>query len=569
MDSHNSPQNAVAAIRISSVKQGLQGDSPEDQKQQIDRYAQARNITVKKYFVFMESASKDEQPVQEAINYCMDEKNDIQCFIIKSIDRFTRGGSYLYDHLKRQLELADVQLLDIYGIISNTNINTLEHLGVEYTWSKYSPTKKAEILEAERAKDEMRDIMTRMIGAEIRYVRMGYRVRRAPYGYMNQKVETEHGKRVILVPGPEESVWIKRMYDLKLRGTLNDPQIVDELNKLGFRTRTIHKRDPNNRTKIIGERGNKPITIKQFWRYIRNPIYAGVNVEKWTNYKPVRGNFEGIVSIEEFNQANRTKVALVEVDGELKLIKGKVPSHLAKKLHKNPKFPYRKYILCPECNKPLSGSASRGRNGTYYPSYHCARKGHYFRVPKGEFMKQLKKFVGKLDITPEYVEDLCQAVLEVWDHRQKDLHAESDQLDKKISELKNHTISLVEKIKLLSSATAISYIEKELEETEEKIAAFELEKQNKSKKQIDIERVLEKARYYMNHMDELIFKGKDQLKNAEYFKLIFSKPPTYEEIILRNARLSQYIALKSKYEDNKGQLVTPAGFEPAIFRMRT
>jgi len=33
------PENAVAAIRISSVKQGLQGDSPEHQKEQIERFA--------------------------------------------------------------------------------------------------------------------------------------------------------------------------------------------------------------------------------------------------------------------------------------------------------------------------------------------------------------------------------------------------------------------------------------------------------------------------------------------------------------------------------------------------
>src|ERR1035437_4797344 len=107
-------ENAVAAIRISSLKQGLQGDSPEAQKEQIEQYAKSRNITVKKYFIFMESASKEEQPVQEAIDYCKSPKNDIQLFVIKSIDRFTRGGSYLYNHLKMQLERYGVKLVDIY-----------------------------------------------------------------------------------------------------------------------------------------------------------------------------------------------------------------------------------------------------------------------------------------------------------------------------------------------------------------------------------------------------------------------------------------------------------------------
>ena len=121
-------ENAIAAIRISSLKQGLEGDSPEAQKEQIERFALMRNIKVKKFFIFMESASKEEQPVQEAIDYCKNPKNNIQLFIIKSIDRFTRGGSYLYDHLKMQLENHKVQLVDIYGIIGGKDVNTLEHL---------------------------------------------------------------------------------------------------------------------------------------------------------------------------------------------------------------------------------------------------------------------------------------------------------------------------------------------------------------------------------------------------------------------------------------------------------
>ena len=46
-------ENAVAAIRVSSLKQGLQGDSPEAQKEQIERFAESHNIHVKKFFIFM------------------------------------------------------------------------------------------------------------------------------------------------------------------------------------------------------------------------------------------------------------------------------------------------------------------------------------------------------------------------------------------------------------------------------------------------------------------------------------------------------------------------------------
>ena len=86
--------NAVAVMRVSSEKQGFDGDSIEHQKDQIDLYASTRNIIIKKYFIFIESASKEQQPIQEAIDYCANPKNNIQLFIIKSIDRFTRGGAY-------------------------------------------------------------------------------------------------------------------------------------------------------------------------------------------------------------------------------------------------------------------------------------------------------------------------------------------------------------------------------------------------------------------------------------------------------------------------------------------
>ncbi len=174
---------AVAAIRVSSTRQGIDGDSPEAQKEQIEQFAANKGWVIKKFFVFLESASKEQQPMQEAIDYCKDPANGIDCFIIKSIDRFTRGGSLSYDLLKTQLEAAKVNLVDIYGIISANQVNTLEHLGVEYKWSTYSPSKKSEILEAERSKDELRDIMTRMVGAEIRYTRLGYWMRMPPYGY--------------------------------------------------------------------------------------------------------------------------------------------------------------------------------------------------------------------------------------------------------------------------------------------------------------------------------------------------------------------------------------------------
>ena len=256
------PQKAVAAIRVSTTRQGVQGDSPEAQKEQIKRFAATRNMNVIKFFEFLESGSQEKQPMQKAVDYCAARK-DVELFIVKSIDRFTRGGSYTYSALKMQLEACDVRLVDIYGIIGSQKVNTLEHLGVSYKWSVYDPTKNSEILEAERASDEKRDIMSRMVGAEVRYARLGYWVRRSPLGFVNKNVETMHGKRCVLEPHATECKWILKMFELRARGTVKDQDIVDEVNKLGFKTRVVLVRSPENRTRIIGRKGGEKLRSRK------------------------------------------------------------------------------------------------------------------------------------------------------------------------------------------------------------------------------------------------------------------------------------------------------------------
>ena len=564
MNDFPAQENAVAAIRISSIKQGLQGDSPEAQKEQIERFAATHNINIRKFFVFIESASKEQQPIQEAIDYCKNPKNDIQLFIIKSIDRFTRGGSYSYDHLKMQLTRYGVRLVDIYGIIGAKDVNTLEHLGVEYNWSVYSPTKKSEILEAERAKDEMRDIMSRMIGAEIRYVRMGYRVRRAPFGYINEKVETSHGKRVVLAPHPEESVWIINMFKLRIRGDLTDNEIVDEINKMGFQTRFFNKRGAQDKKAIVGQIGGKKLNIKQFWRFIYNPIYAGVNIEKWTQGKAIKGNFEGLVSIDDFNKANRGKHTLVEKNGEIQFYKQRPPEHLLIKGVRNKDFPFKKYVMCPHCAKPLFGSASRGKSGKYYPAYHCNKRGHYFRVSKPDFDTTIEDFVKGLKITPEYAEKLTSTVLSEWDKRQADTNEYKTVIQNKIAELESSAKLIAKKIRVLNSETAIRYVEEDLEKIENEKAQLQKQLHKKEQETIDIEEVTAIIKYFLEHLEFLLLDSQKPEKAASLFSLIFQLAPTYEELTSGTPQLAPFIALKDDLEVSENHLVTPRGIEPLL-----
>lgn len=527
-----SGHSAVAAIRVSTTKQGTDGDSPEAQKEQIQRFAELKGITIKQYFIFLESASKELQPMQQVVDFCKDPKNDVDLFIIKSIDRFTRGGSYSYDQMKNQLDKVCVSLVDIYGVISNEKVNTLDHLGFEYKWSVYSPSKKTEMLEAERSKDELRDIMSRMIGAEIRYTQLGYWMRQPPYGYISEKIETRNGKRCILQPHPTESVFVQRMYELRARGTMSDQAIVDEINTQGFTTRVRYIRDPADRTKVISQTGGTQLTVKAMQKLMRNPIYAGINEEKWTGDKPVRCIFDGLVSVEQFNQAHQGKMGISENgDGKITIYRKKPPEHLINKGVRNEEFAYRKYVLCPDCRRPLLGSASRGKSGKHYPAYHCSNYGHYFRVPKEKFEESVVNFISTLVYDQETIDRVIEVISAEWQKRETQKLEAAQALNERVTQLKAEARLAMTKIKLLSTETAIKYMEEDIMRIEKQINALEAQKASSvTNEKADMGTVLARVRKLLEHPVEIYHKQIDPIKKAQFFALLFEKKPTYYDL---------------------------------------
>ncbi len=114
----------------------------------------------------MESASKEGQPVQETVDYCKNSKHNIQLFTVKSTDRFTRGGSYFYDHLEMQYTRYGVQLVTIFTSLSAASRLTPLTFGCCVLMERIFSNNESSDLESERANDEIRDILSRMIGAQ-------------------------------------------------------------------------------------------------------------------------------------------------------------------------------------------------------------------------------------------------------------------------------------------------------------------------------------------------------------------------------------------------------------------
>ena len=223
--------------------------------------------------------------------------------------------------------------------------------------------------------------------------------------------------RVILTPHEIEASWFIKMFELRVQGNFTDNEIVSEINKMGFKSRRVKKHDRHDKTKVVGYGGEKPLTLKQFQRYIQNPIYAGVNTERWTNGQPIKEKFDGLVSVDTFNKANRGKTVIVEESGEVRIYKGDVPLWRLRKQKENPLYPYKQQVLCPICRKPLLGSASRSKSGKHIPRYHCARGHKFWSINSIEFNKTIEAFVKNIKFSEAYRKRFKEIVLEEWEKR--------------------------------------------------------------------------------------------------------------------------------------------------------
>lgn len=520
----------LLAVRVSSGKQKRDGDSPEEQRQRGENLARNQNIDIADTIVLVESASHEDQPMQEIVEYCRAHP-EIQVVLIKAIDRFTRGGAEAYIKLKEQLDRLGVELLDTFGIIDPRTVNTLDHTGFSYYWSQHRPSFKSEILEAEHAKDELRDIMTRMIGAEIRYTQLGYWMRQPPYGFMSETIETNHGKRVVLKRHPEEAPFVERLFEMRKQGIYSSQEIADELNRLGFKTRETYVRDKYDRSIIKRIYGGKPMDVKMVDRYAHRLIYAGIIKEKWTNDKPIKAQFEGLVSPEDFNQANHGKLVIsIAANNEVTVHHKLPPKWQQVKRAINPKFPYKKVIGCPYCRKALSGSAARGKLGKYYPAYHCSRDGHYFRVPQAEFDARIDKVVKSIEVAPEHIDKLLAMIAESWQAQGQQSIQDDRKLLEQRTALEAQIRVTVDRMKVVTSETAIKYMEEDIVSAEKQIKELDVQLADKSENAVDIDLILQYAKYLLKHLSELLLDLSNPLRKAAFLGIIFNDMPSYADL---------------------------------------
>ena len=156
----------------------------------------------------------------------------------------------------------------------------------------------------------------------------------------------------------------------------------------------------------------------------------------------------------------------------------------------------------------------------------------------------------------------------LWNKRKNDIVDESQQRENKLQTLKDSAKNIVHKIAIVSSDTAIKYLEEDLLKIETEIKELEQTKDEKKTKEINMEVVMAYVEYFLENLEFLLLESSDKLKRAAYFGLLFDEAPTYQEILSGTPRLAPFIRPK---DDLKASLLSkcdPTGSRIPVCRMR-
>lgn len=459
----------------------------------------------KKWYIVKEwalgfSGRTDTQVFEEQLAYIDAHPGGAQFYLFRAIDRFTRKGCLGYELMRSELEKRGIQMVDSYNIIQPPT-NTLKDLGFEYDWSKLRPSEISEVVLATVYKQQVTGILTQLIGQEIRLTQRGYKVREAVDGYVNSRIVGDDGKkRTIQVRDPERAPFYEEMFALRASGLYSDKEIVKHVNAKGFRTRFFNKWNREH-TEVIGQGGGHRLTVKRLQEKISRPIYAGVVVEKWTNNLPVRAQYEGLISIEQFNQANRGKVYIKELPGGgLQMLYDYHPDRkIERRTRYNSAFPYKNAVLCPICHKPFLGSFSRSKSGKRVPYYHCSRGHKRIGVPRDTFDAAVEKYVRSLRFKPEIILSLNAVLLDRYREEHSKALEEASAIGHGVAELEDKKAQAVRSFIAATNDMLKREIEKEIEAIETDIINSKSVRNTLEVQERDIHRFVRRAKYIMEH----------------------------------------------------------------------
>lgn len=341
-------ERAIAYIRVSTDRQARDGSSLDTQERRIREYARQKQYQLIQLFMEEgETAKTDKRPVLQAmLVFAKEHRREIQVLIFPKIDRFSRYTED-YFYLRRYFRNLEIR-------IESTDERFDDSPAGRYMESILAAQAQFDNdVRAERTKSGLREAVLQGRGI---WLLRGYR--RAML----------HG-RATLEPDPKKAPLIAEAFTRLASGAF----------------------ESNEARRWLASRGI-PMPRSSFHFMIRNKAYIGVieasglSVRAMPPYLP-------LVSDAVFAKAQAA------------IRPRKLPQTYQTD---HPDFPLRGTLRC-QCGQFLTGGWAHGRSARYpyYRCQQCRRVNLRKAIVEQAYADQLAQFSGRLDLTPELLEELA------------------------------------------------------------------------------------------------------------------------------------------------------------------
>lgn len=528
------PNIAVAYIRVSDDGQ-IDNESLTTQKQLIQQYADRNGLEIIRWFgdegKSAKSVSKRDD-MMIMLNYCAANKGQIGYALFYNMKRASRDAPSYYADFKTILTGLGMAVRSATEHIDDTPAGRFIEGVLVLNGQLDNETKGV------TTTDNMQSV------ARQGWYQHGYLI-----GYDLKRIKVGIKKKHTTLKRNRDWEKVRDLFETYARGDFTQADIKRMAKEKGLK---------NFQGKYPDDNG--------IYRMLTQPAYAGYICSKHTNWEMYEGKHlkEAIVDLETFQRVQQVINAQSRNRTGTKVIVA------------NELFPLKRFVRCFNCNNYLYASSPKTGGGkSYSPRYHCARKQCVGVVPSISASKANEAFNQLLsDIQP--AESTLKLYKEILN---RTAMKQLDNLNSRLSTLRN-ALSLLDEERSIAMRRW-NKGEMDTEDKDEIIIRVEADRFEKKDQiaNLETQQAIKKSQidYAMNFMHDAykLWLDADVDLRQKFQKAIFPEGVVLDTKTLKFGTqtispLYRYILNKKDLSiSEKSLVVTPAGFEPAIFWMRT
>ena len=510
--------DAVHYGRVSSKSQTERGDGLNSQETRCRAYAEYKSYNIVQVFTDDLSGQSDNRPgLRALIAFLKSESPRRYVVLIDDLSRFARN-------VRVHFELRE-QILAAGGILESPSMNISEDaVGelneyIQATVNQY---------QARRNREQTLDRM------EAR-CRNGYWPFATPMGYKHVSIKGIPGKVL------ERDEPLASIIQEGLEGYASGR----------FDTQVEVKRFFESQPAFPKDLPNGQIRNQRINDILNRIIYAGyVENKKW-GIPPTEGKHEGLISLGTFQKIQD------RLNGNKKVPVRKDVSE---------DFPLRGFVLCGDCEKPLTSCWSTSRSGQKHPYYMCYNRdcvSNRKSIRRDKLENEFEAILSKLAPSAMIFQTAKLAFKSFWDQRASQMKQMEATVQTDIKKLEKQIEVLLDRVVDADSPTIINAYEKRIAklEREKLIIAENLTNSNKIRRPFD--EMFEHAMQFLSNPRKLW--GSERLEDKKtVLKLVFDdRLPYHRKSGFRTPKTTIPISVLAAISGGKCEMAHPAGFEPA------